>query len=459
MQAELFATREKNGVYVPADIYDAREKTSLFMTQRVEALEAEVEAVKEAAQQELAATRQAADAAAQRGATALAAVEQVRQTLNLDLPFVQRALSSVQHVATMLQLLQVLVGKPRPRFACPIAALVARAECRLAGSKQRVQVAASVLCLPGPLAATPGVHAALLRPLPAHCPHAPNNQSFLASLRSCAQDCASLPCFSPFPEPGALVQLASGWHVGHCPKPATEHGLGDQAASLRRHQVVQQQTDCTESLPGSLHLAASLQRFQLCLQERSRLEGALERARVGLEERNFLIVAHERSESSLAAHALDLTCRLNVALADHASLARRCCPVRKAVIFGARLKRGEACHGILPCSHHSQQRLSQACLDVETEVVGLVTGCRSSGSMSRHGQVHVHQSHTPHSTLRSTLCSPAARLPVIRAEASGCWACQASFVTAQHLSGLAVRGQICPVVPLLLSCWHWGGTG
>ena len=61
-----------------------------------------------------------------------------------------------------------------------------------------------------------------------------------------------------------------------------------------------------------------------CLQERSRLEGALERARVGLEERNFLIVAHERSESSLAAHALDLTCRLNAALADHASLTRRC---------------------------------------------------------------------------------------------------------------------------------------
>ena len=110
MQAELFATREKNGVYVPADIYDAREKTSLFMTQRVEALEAEVEAVKEAAQQELAATRQAADAAAQHAVTALAAVEQVRQTLILDLPFVQRALSSVQPVNTMLHLLQVLVA-------------------------------------------------------------------------------------------------------------------------------------------------------------------------------------------------------------------------------------------------------------------------------------------------------------------------------------------------------------
>ena len=158
-------------------------------------------------------------------------------------------------------------------------------------------------------------------------------------------------------------------------------------------------------LPPELHLAASLQRVRLCLQERSRLEGALERARVGLEERNFLIVAHERSESSLAAHALDLTCRLNAALADHASLARRCCLVRKAVIFGARLKCGEACHSILPCSHHSQQRLSQACLDVETEVVSLVKGCRSSGSMSRHGEVHVHQSYTLHSTLHSTLCS------------------------------------------------------
>ena len=80
MQAELFATREKNGVYVPADIYDAREKTSLFMTQRVEALEAEVEAVKEAAQQELATTREAAEAAAQHAATTLAAVEQVGPT-------------------------------------------------------------------------------------------------------------------------------------------------------------------------------------------------------------------------------------------------------------------------------------------------------------------------------------------------------------------------------------------
>ena len=77
VQAELFATREKNGIYVPAELFDAREKTSLFMSQRVEALEAELEAAKEAAQQELVATREAAAAAAERQAASLTAAEQV----------------------------------------------------------------------------------------------------------------------------------------------------------------------------------------------------------------------------------------------------------------------------------------------------------------------------------------------------------------------------------------------
>ena len=60
------------------------------------------------------------------------------------------------------------------------------------------------------------------------------------------------------------------------------------------------------------------------LQVQARLQQALERARTGLEERNFLIVAHERSEATLAAHALDLTGRLETALADHALLTARC---------------------------------------------------------------------------------------------------------------------------------------
>lgn len=62
---------------MPAEIYDAREKTSLFMSQRVEALEAEVAAGKEAAALELTATREVAEAAARRAAAELAAAAQV----------------------------------------------------------------------------------------------------------------------------------------------------------------------------------------------------------------------------------------------------------------------------------------------------------------------------------------------------------------------------------------------
>ena len=59
------------------------------------------------------------------------------------------------------------------------------------------------------------------------------------------------------------------------------------------------------------------------LQVRVKLEQALQRARTGVEERNFLIVAHERSEATLAAHALDLTGRLEAALTSHTTLDAR----------------------------------------------------------------------------------------------------------------------------------------
>ena len=63
---------------------------------------------------------------------------------------------------------------------------------------------------------------------------------------------------------------------------------------------------------------------KLCmLQVRIKLEQALQRARTSVEERNFLIVAHERSEATLAAHALDLTSRLDTTLASHAVLDAR----------------------------------------------------------------------------------------------------------------------------------------
>ena len=77
LKAELHATREKNGVYVPADQFDAREKTSAFMHQRVEALEAELEAAKEAAKLELDAAHEASRQAAAQHAERIAEAEQV----------------------------------------------------------------------------------------------------------------------------------------------------------------------------------------------------------------------------------------------------------------------------------------------------------------------------------------------------------------------------------------------
>ena len=43
LKAELFATREKNGIYIPADQYEQREQCSRANTVRLEALEAELE--------------------------------------------------------------------------------------------------------------------------------------------------------------------------------------------------------------------------------------------------------------------------------------------------------------------------------------------------------------------------------------------------------------------------------
>ena len=60
------------------------------------------------------------------------------------------------------------------------------------------------------------------------------------------------------------------------------------------------------------------------MQELGSVEEALEQARVALQERDFLIVAHERSEDALASHALELTSRLDVACGDVTSLAERC---------------------------------------------------------------------------------------------------------------------------------------
>jgi hypothetical protein len=43
----LFATREKNGVYIPVDQYQQQELASAAACARVEALELELEAIKE----------------------------------------------------------------------------------------------------------------------------------------------------------------------------------------------------------------------------------------------------------------------------------------------------------------------------------------------------------------------------------------------------------------------------
>jgi hypothetical protein len=49
-QAELFATREKNGIYIPADQYQQKEVSSAASQARAEALEQELEAAREAHQ-------------------------------------------------------------------------------------------------------------------------------------------------------------------------------------------------------------------------------------------------------------------------------------------------------------------------------------------------------------------------------------------------------------------------
>ncbi|KAK9804380.1 hypothetical protein WJX72_010110 [[Myrmecia] bisecta] len=52
LKAELFATREKNGVYVPLDQHSQREQDEQQMRQRLDMLEVELEAFKETAKQE-----------------------------------------------------------------------------------------------------------------------------------------------------------------------------------------------------------------------------------------------------------------------------------------------------------------------------------------------------------------------------------------------------------------------
>ncbi len=52
-QAELFATREKNGVYIPVDQYQQQEMASATALARISALEMELETAKEAHQSAL----------------------------------------------------------------------------------------------------------------------------------------------------------------------------------------------------------------------------------------------------------------------------------------------------------------------------------------------------------------------------------------------------------------------
>ena len=53
LKAELFATREKNGIYVPADQYEQREESSKKNQFRIEELEAAMEALSVTHQAEL----------------------------------------------------------------------------------------------------------------------------------------------------------------------------------------------------------------------------------------------------------------------------------------------------------------------------------------------------------------------------------------------------------------------
>lgn len=49
----------------------------------------------------------------------------------------------------------------------------------------------------------------------------------------------------------------------------------------------------------------------------------LEAAKVGLQERDFLVLAHERSEGALATHALELTRKLDNSCGNTSRLAGR----------------------------------------------------------------------------------------------------------------------------------------
>lgn len=68
------------------------------------------------------------------------------------------------------------------------------------------------------------------------------------------------------------------------------------------------------------------------VQELGASQEALAAARLGLQERDFLVLAHERSEDALASHALDLTARLDAACGDVRALADRCAPARMLLV-------------------------------------------------------------------------------------------------------------------------------
>ena len=70
LKAELFATREKNGIYVPADQYEQREESSKLNQVKIEVLEADMEAL--ALKNKLEAEKVAAE---------LALLQQVSKTL------------------------------------------------------------------------------------------------------------------------------------------------------------------------------------------------------------------------------------------------------------------------------------------------------------------------------------------------------------------------------------------
>jgi hypothetical protein len=66
--------------------------------------------------------------------------------------------------------------------------------------------------------------------------------------------------------------------------------------------------------------------LMLVLQELQSAFAALQQSRVALEERDFLIATHERSEAALAGHAATLTSGLQSAAANVEALFTRCEP-------------------------------------------------------------------------------------------------------------------------------------